>query len=464
MTTSTQPVPVSARPSDAGPPASRAAGLELLGEFQGSGAQQAPCLVRRADGQVLQLSPLVYAVLEALDGRRGPRSVAEAVQRSTGRELDDDGVAFLLERKLAPLGLLEVEGAAPPPRANPLLALQARTPLLRPGATAVVAAAFQPLFRAPVVLAAVVALALLDAWLFALHGLEQAVLAVAADPALTLAVLVTTLLASTFHEFGHAAACRYSGGRPGAIGVGMYLVFPSFYTDVTDSYRLGRAGRLRTDLGGLYFHALSVLVLGGAYAATGAEWLLLAVVLIQLEMLQQLLPLVRFDGYHVLADLVGVPDLFARIGPVLRHALHRGGARDPRVVGLKRWVRVTVTVWVAVVVPFLAVSLSLLVWHLPRTASTIGASCVELVSNSARALDEGQLSRAASEGLNALLLALTLAGVLYVVLVIARQLGGIALRWSAPSSVRRVGVLAVASVVLVGLLTSWVVTGQFTSW
>ena len=33
-------------------------------------------------------------------------------------------------------------------------------------------------------------------------------------------------------------------------------------------------------------------------------------------MLQQLIPVVRFDGYFVLSDLAGVPDLFARVGPV----------------------------------------------------------------------------------------------------------------------------------------------------
>ena len=28
-----------------------------------------------------------------------------------------------------------------------------------------------------------------------------------------------------------------------AVVLGLYLVFPAFYTDVTDSYRLGRPGR-----------------------------------------------------------------------------------------------------------------------------------------------------------------------------------------------------------------------------
>ena len=36
-----------------------------------------------------------------------------------------------------------------------------------------------------------------------------------------------------------------------------------------------------------------------------------------LQMVRQLMPMVRFDGYHVLADVTGVPDLFQRIKPTL---------------------------------------------------------------------------------------------------------------------------------------------------
>ena len=43
-----------------------------------------------------------------------------------------------------------------------------------------------------------------------------------------------------------------------------------------------------------------------------------------LEMLEQLLPFVRFDGYFILSDLAGVPDLFARVVPIVRSAVSRG--------------------------------------------------------------------------------------------------------------------------------------------
>ena len=110
------------------------------------------------------------------------------------------------------------------------------------------------------------------------------------------------------------------------IGVGIYLVWPSFFTNVTDSYRLSRTGRLRTDLGGLYFNAIFILALAGLYAATSAEVLLLVIAVTHLEMLEQLLPFVRFDGYFIVSDLVGVPDLFARVAPIVKSVCPRAVA------------------------------------------------------------------------------------------------------------------------------------------
>ena len=141
------------------------------------------------------------------------------------------------------------------------------------------------------------------------------------DPVDLLIVLGLTLVSAMFHECGHAAGCRYGGARPGKIGVGIYMVWPAFFTNVTDSYRLSRAGRLRTDLGGLYFNVIFMLALAGIYAATSSEILLLVIAVTHLEMLEQLMPFARFDGYFILSNLVGVPDLFARVVPILRSAL-----------------------------------------------------------------------------------------------------------------------------------------------
>ncbi len=61
----------------------RADGIELIGEFEDSGFKEPPNLARRADGQVVQLTDLLYAVAAAADGRRDLHEVAAVVGERT---------------------------------------------------------------------------------------------------------------------------------------------------------------------------------------------------------------------------------------------------------------------------------------------------------------------------------------------------------------------------------------------
>ena len=113
-----------------------------------------------------------------------------------------------------------------------------------------------------------VSVAAVDWWLLATHQLAVGLDQLLRDPATLLIVFVLSVASAAFHECGHATACRYGGARPGKIGAGIYLVWPSFFTNVTDSYRLSRAARLRTDLGGLYFNLIFILGMAVLYEAT----------------------------------------------------------------------------------------------------------------------------------------------------------------------------------------------------
>src|SRR6476646_3979903 len=78
------------------PPAfARAADLELLGEVRGSGYKDGAALVRRGDGQMVQLGPLMYALLEAVDGERDPAALAAAMTERLGRQVDEEHVLAL---------------------------------------------------------------------------------------------------------------------------------------------------------------------------------------------------------------------------------------------------------------------------------------------------------------------------------------------------------------------------------
>ena len=97
------------------------------------------------------------------------------------------------------------------------------------------------------------------------------------DPAGMITVFGLFIASAAFHELGHAAGCRYGGARPGRIGAGIYLLWPSFFTNVTDSYRLSTApGGCAPTWAACTSTCISILALAGLYTATGSEILLLA--------------------------------------------------------------------------------------------------------------------------------------------------------------------------------------------
>ena len=89
-----------------------AAGVEPIGEYQGSGLAEATYLVRNAAGQVVHLSRLLYLVVSAIDGRRTVGEVAEQVTAGFGRTASAGNIEYLLANKLLPLGLLAVADPA----------------------------------------------------------------------------------------------------------------------------------------------------------------------------------------------------------------------------------------------------------------------------------------------------------------------------------------------------------------
>src|SRR5690242_4023847 len=345
----------------------RAEGLELLGPVSGSGYKDGKALVRRADGQMVQLGPLLYALLDAVDGERDAGAVAAAMSEELGRRLDAEHVGALAE-KAAAQGLLAGSEDQAPPRLNPLLALRWKVLFTDPKITRRITAPFLHLFR-PWLVFPVLAGFVAVAWFVLIHkGVASATAQAFHNPELLLLVLVLGVLSAAFHEIGHAAACRFGGGRPGGMGAGIYMVWPAFYTDVTDAYRLPRGARLRTDLGGLYFNAVIAVLTLAVWLVVRADALLLLIALQLLEMVKNLSPVIRSDGYHILSDATGVPDLYAHIGPTLRR-LVPGKRREPS--ALTGRARLIVTAWVLVIVPILVtMSLSAILLFPKLAAST----------------------------------------------------------------------------------------------
>ena len=141
------------------------------------------------------------------------------------------------------------------------------------------------------------------------------------------------------HELGHAFALHRFGGRVPTIGVAFVVLLPILYTDTSDAWRLSSARRrLAVDLAGVAVE-LAIAVLATlvwvflpegpgrtvAFTLAATSW--------TLSLAVNLNPFMRFDGYHVLADALDMPNLqeraFALARWRMREALFGVGAPPP---------------------------------------------------------------------------------------------------------------------------------------
>ncbi|MDQ1726619.1 MAG: putative peptide zinc metalloprotease protein, partial [Frankiaceae bacterium] len=447
--TATLPVPAAAAPR-------LADGVELIGLFEDSGFKEAPYIARRADGQIVQMPAMLFGLAEEVDGERSTEQVAEAFSHRIKRGVTPDMVAELIDKQLRPLGIVAAADGQEQElkKVDPLLALKFRTAVIPDTLVRRITTLFKPLFLPPVMVAAVTGFVAVDAWLFLVHGISQSLRHTLYNPALMLVLLGGVVIATAFHEVGHATAVRYGGAKPGVMGMGIYIVWPAFYTDITDAYRLGKWGRLRTDIGGMYFNMIFALATAAAYALTSFEPVLLLIVVQTFAIIQQSLPFLRLDGYYIISDLTGVPDILSRIKPVLL-SLVPGGAPDDRVGELKPWVRAVVTAYIALLVPALALMFTLMVINAPRLFATGWDSFWTHYDVVGPAFDRSQTLRGVRALLQMVVLALPAIGFAYTMVRIAGRSGTGAWRWSAGSGARRALVLTAAAALTGAIAWLW---------
>jgi putative peptide zinc metalloprotease protein len=124
-------------------------------------------------------------------------------------------------------------------------------------------------------------------------------------------LLVGNYLGLVLHELGHASACASFGARHGPIGFGIYLIFPAFYTDVTAAWRLPRLRRIVVDAGGIYLNLISATVAALLYFLTHQAVFAALVGIYDVVVWFSLWPFVRLDGYWLIGDVLGVPNLMS---------------------------------------------------------------------------------------------------------------------------------------------------------
>jgi len=190
-----------------------------------------------------------------------------------------------------------------------------------------------------------------------------------------LAYGVALAFIKSLHELGHAYAATRYGVRVNTMGIAFMVLFPLLYTDVSDAWRLtSRRKKLAIDAAGLTVElALAgratfrwVVWPGGAVRSAlcvvaSSGW--------RLSLAVNVNPFMRFDGYYLLSDAWGIPNLqtrgFAMARWQLREWLFGLNAAPPEQFPLatRNWlITYAFATWIWRL--FLFIGIALLVYHM----------------------------------------------------------------------------------------------------
>ncbi|MEY4941007.1 MAG: hypothetical protein RIQ93_2742, partial [Verrucomicrobiota bacterium] len=131
-------------------------------------------------------------------------------------------------------------------------------------------------------------------------------------------IWVTIIIVKTLHEFGHATTCRYFGGEVHEMGVCLICFAPAGYVDASDAWMMrNKAHKLYTTMAGVFteFVIASIAAYLWLYLPAGLAKNLAFNAMIVASVNTVFFnanPLMKFDGYYILSDLLEIPNLRAK--------------------------------------------------------------------------------------------------------------------------------------------------------
>lgn len=140
---------------------------------------------------------------------------------------------------------------------------------------------------------------------------------------------LATIIIKTLHEFGHATTCRHFGGEVHEMGFCLMCFTPCGYVDASDAWMMRRQRhKIFTTIAGVFTELILAciaahfwLVLPDGVARTVAFNAMLVASVNTIVFNAN--PLMRFDGYYVVCDLLEIPNLRSKAMAFCSYHLQR---------------------------------------------------------------------------------------------------------------------------------------------
>ncbi len=165
------------------------------------------------------------------------------------------------------------------------------------------------------------------------------------DPNNLFLLYISFAVIKAIHEFGHGFACKHfgqrdsGGGEVHTVGIMLLVFMPVPYVDATSSWSFrSKWHRAFVGAAGMYFELAVAAVAAMVWANTAEGQTLHAIAynVIFVAGVSSILfngnPLIRFDGYYILSDLLELPNLMQRSKEYVYYLVKKYvyGVKNPR--------------------------------------------------------------------------------------------------------------------------------------
>ncbi|MAT69526.1 MAG: hemolysin D [Planctomycetaceae bacterium] len=144
-----------------------------------------------------------------------------------------------------------------------------------------------------------------------------------------LALGATLAVTKVLHEFGHGLSCKHFGGECHEMGVMFLVLTPCLYCNVSDSWMLpSRWKRAFIGAAGMYVEVVLASIATFVWWFSEPGWLnYICLNVMFVSSVSTIMfnanPLLRYDGYYILSDLMEVPNLRAKANQILVRKLRQ---------------------------------------------------------------------------------------------------------------------------------------------
>lgn len=276
----------------------------LMQPFDASYNEQAYLLV--IDSRHYEISHIIYEIILAIKEYDTYEGVAEYLSQVKAITISHEAFEEIINNKLIPMGLFYKTKDDHKKQSKYLWLrfeffksswIKHFKPL---------SFLFQPaVFRCTLLCSCCILTALL-VWFFSVEGFTIATDFHVDD---LLIMFVLSMITSMIHEIGHMCALMKFELEPGNIGCAFYFHKPVLYSEVTNTWQLRKNERALVDIGGMYFETMILSIIAIISVFIGDGNLMISICLITIGMTFSLNPFLKWDGYWLFSDLIGIPNL-----------------------------------------------------------------------------------------------------------------------------------------------------------